>query len=433
MLNSNVNYVQYKINSNSSSSIKKPLLLFDSIDCNNNISKKFQQNDNNYKQQQQICYKKCLRKKTINFFLKYLIILTLTVLLIEIIFYLKYFHKPQIQINNEIIIKNNTNSSSFLSNRATTNHNVVVVEETLNYTLKLNDYQEDLIEHEKIIKFQENDENFLSLFQTIKQTQFETYKNNNIIIDLCPAIPLTLEGRINFTHLYNNTNLADLITFYENINPKNETTSYNIKKNDTNVINFKTDNDNLDSLNENMIYGSTVQLGGHWKPSDCVSRSKLAVIIPYRDRFVHLAILLRNLHLILQRQMIEYRIFVTEQFGNKTIPFNKGRIMNAAFLEALKIDPDIKCFVFHDVDLISEDDRNMYTCPPYPRHMSVAIDKFRYKLFYDLLFGGVTNFRTEHYRIVNGFSNSFWGWGGELYIFFLLSLILTELKCFFLR
>ncbi len=60
-----------------------------------------------------------------------------------------------------------------------------------------------------------------------------------------------------------------------------------------------------------------------------------------------------------------------------------------AFLEALKIDPNIDCFVFHDVDLIPEDDRTMYSCPPKPRHLSAAIDKFDYVLPYNYLVGGV--------------------------------------------
>jgi len=64
------------------------------------------------------------------------------------------------------------------------------------------------------------------------------------------------------------------------------------------------------------------------------------------------------------------------QYGEHT--FNKARIMNIAFVEALK-QYAFQCFVFHDVDLIPEDDRNMYSCPPQPRHMSVAIDEMGYK------------------------------------------------------
>ncbi|CAG2110788.1 unnamed protein product, partial [Medioppia subpectinata] len=86
--------------------------------------------------------------------------------------------------------------------------------------------------------------------------------------------------------------------------------------------------------------------------------------------------------------------------------------MNIGFLEAMK-QYDYQCFIFHDVDLIPEDDRNLYTCPDQPRHMSVAIDKFSYRLPYKDLFGGVSALTTEQFKKINGFSNEFWGWGGE--------------------
>ena len=52
--------------------------------------------------------------------------------------------------------------------------------------------------------------------------------------------------------------------------------------------------------------------------------------------------------------------------------------MNAGFKEALKYG-EFNCFVFHDVDLIPEDDRNYYGCNISPAHMSVAVDKFNYQ------------------------------------------------------
>ena len=46
--------------------------------------------------------------------------------------------------------------------------------------------------------------------------------------------------------------------------------------------------------------------------------------------------------------------FVIEQTGKEK--FNRGALMNIGFLEANKVD-NFDCFVFHDVDLVPEDDR----------------------------------------------------------------------------
>ncbi len=70
------------------------------------------------------------------------------------------------------------------------------------------------------------------------------------------------------------------------------------------------------------------------------------------------------------------------QSGTDT--FNKARIMNIAFVTALQREPATACFVFHDVDLIPENDYNLYTCPTMPRHMSVAIDEMNYRCMISL-------------------------------------------------
>ncbi|ETN81590.1 N-acetyllactosaminide 3-alpha-galactosyltransferase [Necator americanus] len=72
------------------------------------------------------------------------------------------------------------------------------------------------------------------------------------------------------------------------------------------------------------------------------------------------------------------------------------------------------CILFHDVDVLPEDDRIVHTCSlRNPRHMAVALNKFGYKLPYATMFGTSTALTVEQFRMVNGFSNRFWGWGGE--------------------
>ncbi|XP_015904124.1 beta-1,4-N-acetylgalactosaminyltransferase bre-4-like [Parasteatoda tepidariorum] len=150
--------------------------------------------------------------------------------------------------------------------------------------------------------------------------------------------------------------------------------------------------------------------GGRFKPDDCRAKEKIAIIVPFRDREQHLRIFLHNLHPLLQRQKLDYGIYIVEQMGSK--PFNRAMLMNIGYVEALK-QYDYDCFIFHDVDLIPEDDRNPYKCSEQPRHMSVAIDKYKYAPLYEGLFGGVSAMSKKHMETVNGFSNSYWGWGAE--------------------
>ncbi|CAB3407923.1 unnamed protein product [Caenorhabditis bovis] len=153
-----------------------------------------------------------------------------------------------------------------------------------------------------------------------------------------------------------------------------------------------------------------LHMGGHGKPQECTSWHRVAIVIPFRDRISHLRILLHNLHSLLTKQQLDYAIFVIEQVANQT--FNRGKLMNVGYEVASQLYP-WQCFIFHDVDLLPEDDRNLYACPIMPRHMSVAIDKFSYKLPYSTIFGGISALTREHFVKINGFSNDFWGWGGE--------------------
>ncbi|KAK6726800.1 hypothetical protein RB195_004858 [Necator americanus] len=167
------------------------------------------------------------------------------------------------------------------------------------------------------------------------------------------------------------------------------------------------DSPSMDTLQKLYHY---VEDGGHGQPKECRSRHRVAIVVPYRDRESHLRILLHNLHSFLTKQQLDYAIVIVEQIANQT--FNRAKLMNVGFAESMKLYP-WECFIFHDVDLLPEDDRNLYSCPTIPRHMSVAIDKFDYKLPYKAIFGGISAMTVEQLRSINGFSNRYWGWGGE--------------------
>jgi len=58
-------------------------------------------------------------------------------------------------------------------------------------------------------------------------------------------------------------------------------------------------------------------IGGSWRPSNCSSRHRIAVVVPYRDRQRHLRVFLRYMHPFLQRQMLDYAIYVVEQVSRR--------------------------------------------------------------------------------------------------------------------
>ncbi|XP_008419198.1 beta-1,4-galactosyltransferase 1 [Poecilia reticulata] len=150
--------------------------------------------------------------------------------------------------------------------------------------------------------------------------------------------------------------------------------------------------------------------GGRFRPKDCVALQKVAVIIPFRNRDEHLKFWLYYLHPVLQRQQLDYGVYVINQDGDEV--FNRAKLLNVGYMEALK-EYDYDCFVFSDVDLIPMDDRNTYRCFSQPRHLSVSMDKFGFRLPYNQYFGGVSSMSKEQYLKINGFPNNYWGWGGE--------------------
>ncbi|KFW12360.1 Beta-1,4-galactosyltransferase 4, partial [Eurypyga helias] len=149
---------------------------------------------------------------------------------------------------------------------------------------------------------------------------------------------------------------------------------------------------------------------GRYRPTECSALQHVAILIPYRNREKHLLYLLEHLHPFLQRQQLDYGIYVIHQAGSTK--FNRAKLLNVGYLEALK-EANWDCFIFHDVDLVPENDFNIYMCDRQPKHLVVGRNSTGYRLRYQGYFGGVTALTRDQFSKVNGFSNNYWGWGGE--------------------
>lgn len=141
---------------------------------------------------------------------------------------------------------------------------------------------------------------------------------------------------------------------------------------------------------------------------------RIAIIIPYRDRDTNLNIFLEYMHQFLSEQQTNYGIYIIQPIDE--ISFNRAQLINIGYKEALK-DGDWNCMIFHDIDLLPENDQNIYRCDNfYPKQLAISISVYNYVVtgyFKDKYFGGVNAFTPKQFEAINGFSNSYFDWGVE--------------------
>ncbi|CAK9800381.1 Beta-1,4-galactosyltransferase 7 [Anthophora quadrimaculata] len=133
----------------------------------------------------------------------------------------------------------------------------------------------------------------------------------------------------------------------------------------------------------------------------------LAILVPFRDRFEELLIFAPHMKTFLDKQNINYHIFILNQVDR--FRFNRASLINVGFLE---ISKEFDYIAIHDVDLLPINDKLLYSYPiKGPHHVSSPELHPRYH--YPTFVGGILLVKREHFRQVNGMSNKYWGWGLE--------------------
>ncbi len=131
---------------------------------------------------------------------------------------------------------------------------------------------------------------------------------------------------------------------------------------------------------------------------------KLSIIVPYRNRKDHLNVFINEIPKRINNN--NFDIIIVEQFNDK--PFNRGKLLNIGFHYK---ENSSDYFCFHDIDMIPiEAD---YSYPNKPYHMATNVGQFGGSIAYSTYYGGVNIFNKEDFLKINGYSNDFWGWGGE--------------------
>jgi hypothetical protein len=144
--------------------------------------------------------------------------------------------------------------------------------------------------------------------------------------------------------------------------------------------------------------------------SSCHNSSyHIAIIIPYRNRLDHLEKFIEHFN-NLNYNNSKIDVYIIDQ--NNADKFNRGLLLNIGFIIA-KIKQIYDRYIFHDVDSFPDQEMfNLYfDCIKYNIHY--ASPKLKYKYTFENFFGGIIGFNKADFELINGFPNTFFGWGGE--------------------
>eukprot|EP00928_Gymnodinium_smaydae_P039024 TRINITY_DN26763_c0_g1_i1.p1 TRINITY_DN26763_c0_g1~~TRINITY_DN26763_c0_g1_i1.p1 ORF type:complete len:965 (-),score=211.78 TRINITY_DN26763_c0_g1_i1:150-3044(-) len=148
------------------------------------------------------------------------------------------------------------------------------------------------------------------------------------------------------------------------------------------------------------------------------SPKAVALIIPFRDRGVHLERFRERIqsHIEAWSSKVNHtwEVFVVEQFDNEL--FNRGYLFNVGFRlaqdHAKKVGRSFDCVVMHDIDIIPLPVADYGWCV-YPNQIAGEIECWGWSVPYKDNVGGVVSLSPQHWERINGFSNEYQGWGGE--------------------
>jgi hypothetical protein len=128
---------------------------------------------------------------------------------------------------------------------------------------------------------------------------------------------------------------------------------------------------------------------------------KLGIIVPYRDRYNHLISFKSSISSYLKSKNIDFELIIVEQDDAKL--FNRGKLLNIGFKQAIKLKCDY--VAFHDVDMLPIEVDYSYSDTP----LLLATQRSSF----DEFFSSVILFPIEYFEKINGYSNEYWGWGFE--------------------
>jgi hypothetical protein len=134
----------------------------------------------------------------------------------------------------------------------------------------------------------------------------------------------------------------------------------------------------------------------------------VAIIIPFRNRINHLQDFIKHFNLLYSNNIIH--IYIIDQ--NNSDKFNRGLLLNIGFLIAKK-KFNYHRYIFHDIDSLPDQTIYKQYFNQTDKIIHYASPYLGYKYTYSKFFGGIVGFTSSDFEKINGFPNTFFGWGGE--------------------
>ena len=136
---------------------------------------------------------------------------------------------------------------------------------------------------------------------------------------------------------------------------------------------------------------------------------KIVIVFPYRDRAKHYMKQMENIQKK-YKDNLEVTVYVILQ--NDTHAFRRAWLLNIGIQIASAHFSENVCVITHDVDMKASKAVD-YTWCDRPTLMCAEISCFNYGLPYREYAGGVVGATIQHWKEINGFTNTAYGWGGE--------------------
>lgn len=140
------------------------------------------------------------------------------------------------------------------------------------------------------------------------------------------------------------------------------------------------------------------------------SSIEVAIVIPFKNRYEQLTQFTQHMCKFWGLQEMVLNVYVVNQLSQES--FRRAWLFNVGCDLTKILFKSETCVVLHDIDLLPLEGVDYKECQN-PRHISSEAENFGWSIPYNSFSGGVFSASWKHWKLINGMSNLFLGWGGE--------------------